>query len=156
MFFLPNARYQNKAGLSCAKLNDRWHFCVCYWLWLLGWVENQKFQNLIFSCPKLDAIHKNKNFLENRYFEPSFSLYLKCKNRFFVSGWCNFEKKSFFLGRFESLLFKNDFYTQNLEFLYFHNGNFIFWLFFIDQNKNFIKCHLTNFVCGKKLLLMDF
>ena len=122
----------------------------------LGWVENQKFQKLIFSCPKLDAIHKNKNFLENRYFEPSFSLYLKCKNRFFVSGWCNFEKKSFFLGRFESLLFKNDFYTQNLEFLYFHNGNFIFWLFFIDQNKNFIKCHLTNFVCGKKLLLMDF
>ena len=61
-----------------------------------------------------------------------------------------------FLGMFEILLFKNDFNTQNYEFRYLDNWNFIFLFLFIDQNKNFIKCHLTNFVCGKKLLLMDF
>ena len=133
-----------------------WRCLVIFLGWAIGWVENQKLQKLIFSCPKLDAIHKNKKFLENRYFDPNYSPYLICKNRFFLSGWCNFGKKSIFLWRFESLLFKNDFNTQNYEFPYFHNWNFIFLFLFIDQNKNFIKCHIKNFVCKRKLLLMDF
>ena len=81
--------------------------------WSIGWVENKKSYKLFLSHPKLVVIHKTKDFLQNRYFDFCFALYLIWKNSIFAPILTILIDFQIFWSIMVKLFIKSDDYTQN-------------------------------------------
>ena len=78
-----------------------------------GRVENEKSYKLFLSHPKLIVIHKTKDFLQNRYFDFGFALYLIWKNSIFAPILTILIDFQIFWSIMVKLFIKSDDYTQN-------------------------------------------
>jgi len=83
--------------------------------WIVGWVENEKSYKLFLSHPKLIVIHKTKDFLQNRYFDFGFALYLIWENNIFAPIWTLLIDCRIFWSILVNLFMKSDDNTQNSE-----------------------------------------